>query len=95
MTIYVFVDKSLTVPQQVVQACHSILESKTVYEGEHPYVIVFGIKSSKMHKVKQDLESNGIECTAFYEPDVDYKLTAFCTKPMERHEYMRKFQLLS
>lgn len=92
-TIYVFVDKDLDKPQQTVQACHAILESKQQFTN-HPYIIVFGLSTKKMHKVAKDLEERGFHITQFFEPDLGYRLTSFCTDIIDRNEYMRKYQLL-
>lgn len=92
-TVYIFVNKDLSPAQQSVQSCHAILEAKIQYDN-HPYIILFGIRDKKMRKVLHDLSTIGIKCIPFYEPDLDNKLTAFCTYPMDRHEYMKKFQLL-
>jgi hypothetical protein len=47
--IYVFVRRDLSGPQKVVQVGHVLIETqkKFSYEGEHPFIIVLGIKTEK------------------------------------------------
>jgi hypothetical protein len=43
------VRRDLSHPQQVVQAGHALIEAqkKFPYEGEHPYLVVLGVKTEK------------------------------------------------
>lgn len=42
-----FVRRDLSAPQRVVQVGHALIEAQKnfPYEGEHPYIIVMGLKS--------------------------------------------------
>lgn len=44
-----FVRRDLSGPQRVVQVGHALVESQKNFphEGEHPYIIVLGVKSEK------------------------------------------------
>ncbi len=97
--IYAFVRRDLPHPHRVVQVGHALIESqkKFLYQGEHPYLIVFGCKTEKSLKNALDsLRQQGIMVVEFREPDRNNELTAFATAPMLRTEdnRFRKYQLL-
>lgn len=98
-TIYVFVRRDLSRPQQVVQAGHALIESQkgSPFQGEHPYVICLGCKTEKSLKNALDkIRNSGIICYEFNEPDRNNELTAFATECLEeRKEIFKKFNLLT
>lgn len=99
--IYCFVRRDLSGPQRVVQAGHALIETQRnfPYEGEHPYLIMIGVKTEKKLLEALDfLQNHGILGAAFKEPDRDNELTAIATKPLvkteETKKLFRKYQLL-
>ena len=50
--IYCFVRRDLPGPQRVVQVGHALVEAQKnfPYQGEHPYIIVMGLKTEKSLK---------------------------------------------
>ena len=64
--------------------------------GEHPSVIICGIKNE--HTLKRQIEyltSNKIKFSTFHEPDINFELTAICTEPLSHNrEIMRRYQLI-
>ena len=97
--IYAFVRRDLPHPHRVVQVGHAVIESikNFSYQGEHPYLIVFGCKTEKsLVNALDNLREAGIMVVEFREPDRDNELTAFATASMPRTEDKRfkKYQLL-
>ena len=99
--IYVFVRRDLSSPQRVVQVGHCLIEvqKKFPYQGDHPYLIVMGMKSEKsLRNVLDFLQERGIMGVEFREPDRDNELTAVATQPLPKTEetkrIFKKFQLL-
>ena len=89
--------RDLTEPQRVVQSCHAVIESlkHSQYEGEHPYVIVFGLKTEKdLEKALDKVRSLGYNPCVFREPDRNNEMTAFATDVMDRTDNFKRFQLL-
>ena len=86
-------------PHRVVQVGHAVIESikNFSYQGEHPYLIVFGCKTEKsLANTLDKLRQQGIMVVEFREPDRNNELTAFATAAMPRVEdaRFRKYQLL-
>lgn len=96
--MYVFVRRDLTRPQQSVQAAHAAIEStkKWPYIGDHPHLVLIGIKSEEQLKNALDkVREWGILVVPFYEDNSE--LTAFATRPIvkdEERKLFKKFQLL-
>ena len=83
----------------MVQVGHAVIESikNFSYQGEHPYLIVFGCKTEKsLENALDKLRQQGIMVVEFREPDRNNELTAFATAAMPRvkDERFRKYQLL-
>ena len=99
--IYCFVRRDLSAPQRVVQVGHALIEAqkKFFYEGEHPYIVVFGLKTEKSLKNVLDfLQNRGIMSVGFREPDRNNELTAIATQALPKTEetkrIFKKYQLL-
>jgi hypothetical protein len=96
--MYVFVRTDLPKSQQAVQAAHAAIEStkKWPYFGDHPHLVICGIKNEE--KLKQILDTadiHGILGAEFYEDDVG--MTAFATRPIisdKERRLFRKHELL-
>ena len=99
--IYVFVRRDLSHPQRVVQVGHALVEAQKnfPYKGEHPYIIVLGVKSEKkLCEALDFLQDRSIMCVGFREPDRGNELTAIATAPLPKTEetksIFKKYQLL-
>jgi hypothetical protein len=91
----------LSPPQQAVQSCHAVIEATKAFDlerlSDHPSVIILSAKDeARLHRVRNYLIEQGIQHVHFYEPDLDYELTALATQPVfgERRRLFRKYQLL-
>lgn len=100
--VYVIVRKDLSLPQQVVQACHATLESVRLKPPKppqvHPNIIVCGAKDEqKLLKYAAKIERAGIQFALFQEPDRDNEYTALATEPVrgEDRRPFRDFQCLT
>ena len=94
-----FVRRDLSAPQIAVQSCHAVVEStkNDPYQGEHPSVIICGIKTeAELKKVVDYLGKVNIKNFQFREPDIGNELTAVstCLIEEEQRSLFRKFQLL-
>lgn len=83
----------------MVQVGHAVISSvkNFSYEGDHPYLIVFGCKTEKsLENALDSCRRQGIMVVEFREPDRNNELTAFATASMSRVEdkRFRKYQLL-
>ena len=99
--IYAFVRRDLSGPHMVVQVGHALLlaEKNFPYKGDHPYIIVLGVKTEKkLCEALDFLQDRGIMHVGFREPDRGNELTAIATQPLPRNEetkkIFKKFQLL-
>lgn len=96
--MYVFVRRDLSPSQQAVQASHAAIESTKnwPYVGDHPHLVVLGVKSEESLKNALDkVQSNGILTAPFYEDNGE--LTAFATRPVvkdDERNVFRRYQLL-
>lgn len=88
-------------PHRVVQVGHAVIESikNFSYQGEHPYLIVFGCKTEKsLENALDTCRRQGIIVVEFREPDRNNELTAFATATQSRNndtrKMFRKYQLL-
>lgn len=80
-----------------MQSCHAVIDvmRRSNYEGEHPYVIVFGFKTEKdLEKALVKVRSLGYNPYVFKEPDRDNEMTSFALDIMERTADFKRFQLL-
>jgi len=68
---------------------------RSSYDGPHPYIIVFGVKTEeKLLKALDWTRSAGYTTYEFNEPDRGGELTAFATDVVERSDVFKRFQLL-
>ncbi len=87
--MYVFTRRDLEPVHRVVQVGHAVIESTKIfpYQGEHPYLIVFGCKTEKsLENALDTCRSQGITVVEFREPDRDNELTAIATQPLPKTE---------
>jgi len=96
----VAVREDLTHPQQVVQACHAVIEAvkATPPENEHPNVIVCAVHDERrLISLAGRLARDGITFRVFNEPDMDGQATALATEIVsgDRRRAFRNLQLLS
>lgn len=99
--MYVAVRTDLSIPQQVVQACHAAIEASWLFhldDLEHPSVIVLGMKNEKkLEDFKKYLDSLGfVHYDEFREPDRNNELTSISTVALPENckQYFKKYQLL-
>lgn len=96
--MYIFVRKDLTPPQQAVQASHAAIEStkRWPYNGDHPHLVVLGVKSEEsLQNALDKVQACGILTAPFYENNGE--LTAFATRPIikdEERRFLKRYQLL-
>lgn len=68
---------------------------KSSYDGPHPYIIVFGVKTEeKLLKALDWTRKAGYITYEFREPDRGGELTAFATDVVDRSDDFKRFQLL-
>lgn len=82
---------------QVGHACIEVGRSFLPTDGEHPSLIIFGIKSEpKLLSISDHLRSLGIKVREFREPDIGNQLTAIATEPVggDRRHLFSKYCLL-
>jgi hypothetical protein len=81
-----------------VQAIHAAIEGTSLFgkPEPHPNLILCGIKDevSLKNQIKI-IESCGIRCASFYEPDLGNQLTAIASEPIygDQRKVFRKLQL--
>ncbi len=97
--VYVLVREDLSPAQRAVQSCHAVIEATRNFNmnGEHPSVIICGIKNELTLKRQIEyLTSNKIKFSKFYEPDINFELTAIATAPIsgDTRNLFKKYQLL-
>jgi hypothetical protein len=99
--MYVAVRRDLSVPQQVVQACHASIDACwPIHQDdlEHPSVVVLGMKTeAALLKFKDYLDSVGwLHYEEFREPDRNNELTSIAVCPIieDYKKLFKKFQLL-
>ena len=99
--MYVAVRQDLSHPQQVVQACHAVIEtvsqSRTPPEP-HPNVIVCAVRDERrLLGLARRLSQEGIAFRMFSEPDRGGEHTALATETVrgERRRAFRALQLLA
>ena len=95
------VRKDLTHPQQVVQACHAVIEavqSTPPETDEHPNVIVCAVRDERrLISLAGRLARDGIAFQVFSEPDMGGQATALATETVrgDRRRAFRNLRLLS
>jgi len=98
--VYVLVRKDLPPAQQVVQSCHAVAEAARSFlsaEQEHPHIIVCQVRDEPTLRQSLDkLQTHGVRCHAFVEPDLGNELTALATEPVfdGTRRLFRRFPLL-
>jgi hypothetical protein len=98
--MYVAVRQDLSHPQQVVQACHAVIESvmQTPPQGTHPNVIVCAVRDERrLLGLARRLSQEGVAFRVFSEPDRGGECTALATETVrgERRRVFRALQLLA
>ena len=91
-----FVRPDLSIPQQIVQSCHAILEvGKSLIPDDlpHPHLVVIGIPDERrLFQCVERLRCRNVPCRVFHEPDRAGELTAVATGPIvgaERRHFKR------
>lgn len=99
--MYVFVRRDLTPSQQAIQACHACIESARNLLTETdivPYLVLIGIQDEQRLLCELErIQSLGIQCKSFREPDIGNELTAFATGVVlnNARKHFKKYQLLT
>ena len=98
--MYVAVRQDLSHPQQVVQACHAVIESTLLSPPKppHPNVIVCAVRDERrLVSLAGRLAREGIAFHIFQEPDRGDEYTALATETVrgERRRIFRNLQLLT
>lgn len=98
--MYVAVRQDLSHPQQVVQACHAVIESTLLSPPKppHPNVIVCAVRDERrLVSLAARLAREGIAFRIFQEPDRGDEYTALATETVrgERRRIFRNLQLLT
>lgn len=94
--VYIFLDKTLTNPQKIVQSTHLGIESNRQFPSEtHPSVIVLSVTPEQFLSIKQTLEKRSIKCVDFYEPLFD-KVTGIATEPISKEtgKYLQHYPMI-
>lgn len=96
---YIFVRKDLSIPQQIVQSSHAALEAGFRFEQPTTtsHIVLIGIENQEeLTKTAHYLETKGIDCEMFWEPDYDTGYTAIATRPLfgEERKPLKRFSLL-
>ena len=83
---FVLVRKDIPLAQQLVQAAHAAYEAGAQFQTSLPsnnYLILCEAPDEDYLWIqKARLESRGIACTIFREPDRNNEATALCTEPV-------------
>lgn len=84
---YVFVRRDISVPQQIVQACHACLElgKQLPYWEAHGVsnLVLLGVRDIKgLMQAAQKLDMNNIRYNIFNEPDNGMGYSAICSEPL-------------
>jgi hypothetical protein len=89
------VRRDLSFPQIAVQASHAAYQASSLARPGHdkPHLVLIGIRDEvQLQKALSRIESAGVKCTSFYEPDIENQLTAFATETIfeeQRHLFKR------
>jgi hypothetical protein len=95
------VRNDLSVPQQIVQACHAAVEvaqSLLPADLPHPHLVVCAVAGERqLFQCRDRLRRSGIAYRAFHEPDRGNELTAIGTEPIagERRRFFKRYRCLS
>jgi len=90
MRLYAVSRGDLSPGQQAVQTCHAVADlcvrnrdgDVAEWAENHKTMVVLGAKNEvELRALLQDLDSAGLRCQPFYEPDMDNQLTAFAIHP--------------
>ncbi len=82
---YVLVRRDLSLPQQMVQACHAALEAGFAFTApaETSSVIVCTVADkAELLAAAERLERYGIEAQLFFEPDFEMGYSALASRPL-------------
>ena len=67
------------------------------HDGDETFLIVIEVKNEdSLMDEMNELESKGIKCAVFYEPDFNIGYTAFCTEALDENkkDIFKKYKLL-
>lgn len=96
---YLFVLKSLSPAQRIVQAAHAAIElgKQLSPDPTHPHLVLIGLSRADMHRLLLQLENRDVKFCEFREPAADNELTAVITHPLVGldRKWLQKYQLLS
>jgi hypothetical protein len=96
MKLYVIVRKDLSTSQRAVQAGHAVAEfllRGPFSRWNNGTLIYLGVKGLRqLERIKDRFEKEGIEYSAFIEPDLNDEITAIVTD--QENSYCRKLNLL-
>ena len=98
-TSYVFVREDISNTTKVVQVGHACLKAGSLFQhdGDKTFLIVFKVKNEdSLMREMAKIESKGIRCAVFYEPDYDTSYTAFCTESLgdDKKDIFKRYKLL-
>lgn len=94
--VYIFLDKTLSNPQKIVQSTHLGIESNRHYPCDHhPSVVVLSVTSDQFEEIKKTLNKREIKSIDFYEPLFD-KVTGIATEPItpNKGKYLQHFPMI-
>ena len=85
---------------RAVQCGHSIIEATRrnliPTEIQHPHLILCETSQNKLNSLPALLEAAQIKHALWFEPDLDFQLTAICCAPVfgEQRNFFKKFKLI-
>lgn len=84
----------------IVQSCHACIEASRLHsEGlDHPHLVVIGVRNeSRLSSILCKLQSQDVNCSPFYEPDIGNELTAIATEPIfeDRRHLFKRYNCLA
>jgi len=96
MICYTFIRQDMEIQHQLVQACHSSMESGSNYKSpeEIPHLILLSIKDGKeLRSAERYLSKHGIKFHTFFEPDNNLGHTSITTEPLDfsKKELFKRF----
>ena len=96
---YVFVRKDISNIRKTIQVGHACLKAGSLFQpdGNKTFLIVIETKDEySLMEEMNELETQGIKCAVFYEPDYNIGYTSFCTEPLNENKkhIFSKYKLL-
>lgn len=96
--VYVIVRADLTLPQQIVQACHAVLQAAYRYPLPQdtspivPFIVVLQTPDkATLVNARERLLGKNIDMTLFYEPDDNLGATALASEPIYSKQKRKAF----